>query len=210
MTYYDVFKAGIKSPISQIKKEYLKIVREFHPDRYDDTNDNDLKYKVTSLFAFINKAFHTLSDEKLRAEYDATLLRKVTARKPTEEKKKEEKLKEDEIFKRGFAEFKRGNLINAMDLLRAATQINPQNASYWASLSIVLNKLPRRSKEAEETILRAIDLEPHNAEYYVHLGNIYVGHGLNKRAEEQFEKALKWDPTHKKALKELEKLKEKK
>ncbi|MEF9437791.1 MAG: hypothetical protein L0922_03245 [Candidatus Mariimomonas ferrooxydans] len=65
----------------------------------------------------------------------------------------------------------------------------------------------KRRKEAEEAILKAIELELHNADYYVHLGLIYLDAELKKRAISQFETALTWDPTNQRAQKELDNLK---
>jgi Tfp pilus assembly protein PilF len=51
-------------------------------------------------------------------------------------------------------------------------------------------------------------LEPYNAEHYTHLGLIYLKAGMKKRAYNQFEKALKFDPENVKAQKGLKQAKE--
>jgi len=68
--------------------------------------------------------------------------------------------------------------------------------------------LPAYKKKAEEDFLRAIEMEPWNAECYLGLGLLYLGEGLKVKAKKQLLKALEIDPDHyqaKQALKELEK-----
>ena len=203
-TYYDAL--GINTNVSsaaEIKEAYLKMVKAYHPDRHNDLSDPSTKDKLTALFTLINKAYNTLSDETKRAEYNASLLKRIPGRTTGKET-----LRAEEQFKRGLEEFKKGNFWGASDLFRWATRINPEKPKYWAYLSLALSKIPNRGKEAEESILKAIQLEPYNSEYYTHLGIIYLDGGMKKRAVHQFETALSWDPTNKKALKELEKLRE--
>jgi curved DNA-binding protein CbpA len=205
LTYYDILEINMDVSSAEIKETYLKMVKDYHPDRHSDLHDSSIKDKLTALFTFINKAYNTLSDEAKRAKYNTSLIKKTPGEGPDKEA-----IKAEEQFKRGVEEFKKGNLWGASDLFRWATRINPEKPKYWAYLSLSSSKIPGRGKEAEESILKAIQLEPNNAEYYTHLGMIYLEGGMKKRAASQFETALNWDPTNKKAMKELEKLREKK
>ncbi|MCK5286205.1 MAG: DnaJ domain-containing protein [Thermodesulfovibrionia bacterium] len=204
LSYYDILKVNFKASLSDIKKAYLKMARIYHPDVHYHLPSPEMSAKLTDLFTFINKAFETLNDQSKREEYDAILLKKKEENVPVDETSKAE-----EQFKRGIGEYKTGNFWGATDFLRGATRKDPNKATYWAYLSLALSKMPNRNKEAEETILKAIELEPHNANFYICLGNIYVNYGMYKRAIRQFEAALSWDPTNDKALRELEKLREK-
>lgn len=203
LSYYDILGIDMDTSPSEIKKAYLKMVQNYHPDRYRNLPDPSIKDKLTALFTFLNKAYKTLGNEVERVKYDNIILRKITKKDPDSSI-----ISAEEQFKRGIDEFRKGNFWGAADFLRWATKKNPRKATYWAHLSLSLNKISRRSKEAEETILKAIELEPHNANYYVHLGTIYLQAGMKKRAAHQFSTALTWDPTNKKAQKALEKLKE--
>jgi curved DNA-binding protein CbpA len=205
LNYYDVLEINKNVTSAEIKEAYLKMVKDYHPDRHNELSDQSTKEKLTALFTFINRAYNTLSDETKRAEYNTSILKK-TSEKVTGK----ETIRAEEQFKRGAEEFKRGNFWGASDLFRWATRINHKKSKYWAYLSLALSKIPNRGKEAEESILKAIELEPYNSEYYTHLGLIYLEGGMKKRAVHQFETALSWDPTNKKALKELEKLRGKK
>lgn len=205
LTFYDILEINIDTPQSEIKKAYLKAARNFHPDKHSGLPDPTMKDKLTSLFTFLNKAYDTLSNETEKEKYDSILLKKTKEKEP-----ESETIRAEKQFERGLAELKTGNAWGAVDSLRWATRITPNKASYWAHLSLALSKMPRRNKEAEEAILKAIELEPHNTNYYIHLGMIYVNSGMMKRAVQQFKTALTWDPTNKKAMEELGKLQGKK
>jgi tetratricopeptide (TPR) repeat protein len=94
-----------------------------------------------------------------------------------------------------------------VDFFRHSTRINPAKAKYWSHLSFALSKIPKRVKEAEEALLKAIDLEPDNANYHIQLGKIYLDAKITLRAIRQFEAALSCDPDNGQAKAELEKLK---
>lgn len=202
LSYYEIIGVDVGASPSEIKKAYLKMARNFHPDRYQNFPDSSLQDMLKTLFSSINEAYNTLSDKIKREEYDKILLKKITKKDAASGK-----ISAEEQFNRGMDEYRKGNFWGAVDFLRWATRKDPAKADYWAYLSLSLSKISRRSKEAEEAILKAIELESYNAGYYVHLGTIYLQAGLNKRAVVQFEKALIWDPENKKAQKELEKLK---
>jgi Tfp pilus assembly protein PilF len=74
-------------------------------------------------------------------------------------------------------------------------------------LAMSLSMNPKWRKEAEENLLKAIELDPSNAEPYAQLGKLYQKAGLLKRAESRFQEALRWDrnnQTARKGLQELE------
>ncbi|MBI4654943.1 MAG: DnaJ domain-containing protein [Nitrospirae bacterium] len=205
LSHYEIFAIPVKASSSEIKKKYLEMVKYFHPDRYLSILDDSIKDKLTAIITAINAAYDVLSDEAKRLDYDSILLRKWQKNTANTSV-----VNAEEQFKRGFIEFKKGNFWGAVDFFQWATRLNPKKAAYLYYLSLSLKNIPQRHKEAEESILKAIDFEPYNANYYVCLGSIYLQAGINKRAKHQFETALKWDPTNEKAKEGLEKLREKK
>ena len=60
-----------------------------------------------------------------------------------------------------------------------------------------------RLHEAEEHCKTAIALDYNNAQYFVHLGQVYRAGHLYDKAKKQFEMALRLDPKHAGALKEI-------
>jgi tetratricopeptide (TPR) repeat protein len=183
-----------------IKKNYYRLAREFHPDRYFSSADPSIKDKLTSIFDAITRAYSMLKDESKRKK-DVIPPGKVQEEVVSNAQKAEEQ------FKRGIEEFKNGNFWGAVDSLKWAIKLEPKIAKYWSYLSLSYTKIPNRLKDAEDALLEAIKFDPYNAEHYVNLGMIYIKAGMKKRAYNQFEKALKFDPENIKAKKGLDQTK---
>ena len=60
--YYLVLGLTNDSSQLEIKNQYRKLAKQYHPDRNKDSSEEKM--------AQINKAYEILSDKKLRAEYD--------------------------------------------------------------------------------------------------------------------------------------------
>ena len=202
ITMSELLEVNEGTSIEIIKKNYYRLAKEFHPDRYFNFTDPAIKMKLTAIFDAVTNANNTLKDDKLRAEYFRSL------KTPSQKQEPNEQQKADEQFKRGIAEFKKGNFWGAIDNFKWATKLVPQNAVYWSYLSLAFSKIPGKLKDSEDTLLTAIKLEPFNADYHANLGLIYIKAGIKKRAHSSFMKALKIDPQNEKAKKGLEQTKE--
>ncbi len=106
-------------------------------------------------------------------------------------------------FQHAVARYQNGDLIGAVELLTTATRLAPDNALYHDQLATLLAMNPRRRKEAETHLLRAIELEPQNPEWYINLAGLYKSLGIPARAESQLKKALSLDPNNSLAKGEL-------
>jgi rubrerythrin/DnaJ-domain-containing protein 1 len=69
MGYYKVFNITEYATDAEVRNAYRVMAKEFHPDRYPALRD-DLKRKVTEIFEYLNTAYRTLIDPRLRKEYD--------------------------------------------------------------------------------------------------------------------------------------------
>jgi tetratricopeptide (TPR) repeat protein len=204
-----------------LKKNYYRLTREFHPDRYFSSADLTMKDKLTAIFDAITSAYDTLKEAGREKKEPEKLKEKPVKEKKTPAKKKEEPVKvqekpKEEVttaqdaekhFKQGVGAFKKKDFKTAINSLRFATQLEPKQAKYWSYLSLFLTKIPDKMQEAEEALLEAITLEPYNAEHYVNLGMIYMKGGSKKKAHNQFEKALKFEPDNEKAKKGIKQIK---
>lgn len=59
--YYAILGLSKEANQNEIKKEYYKLAKQYHPDVNPQASDK---------FKLINEAYGVLSDEKLKAEYD--------------------------------------------------------------------------------------------------------------------------------------------
>lgn len=195
--YDDLLEVGENADPETIKKNYYRLAKEFHPDRYFSSADASVKKKLTAIFDAISKAYGTLKDEKKRAEYYRSL-------GAPQQKDAGDAARAEEQFKSGVAEFKKNNFWGAIENFKWATKLLPKSANYWNYLSLAYSRVPGRLKDAEEAMLTALKLEPANADFQANLGLVYLKAGLKKRAQGAFEKALKLDPKNEKAKKGIE------
>ena len=62
--YYEILGVGKNSSKDEIKKAYRKQALKFHPDKNKGNKEAEEKFKEAS------EAYHVLSDEKRKANYD--------------------------------------------------------------------------------------------------------------------------------------------
>ncbi len=185
-----------KSDEETIRKNYYRLSKEFHPDRYFDSNDQAIKDKLPSIFDAITKAYTLLKDNDARKTYFSSL-----GTIPEEEATTS--LGAEEQFMHGVEEFKKGNFWGAADCFKWAVKLNEKNARYWSHLALAYTRIDNKLKDAEEALFQAVKLEPFNADHYANLGLLYLKGGMKKKAYVQFEKALRIDPNNTKAKKVL-------
>ncbi|KAJ8940223.1 hypothetical protein NQ314_010786 [Rhamnusium bicolor] len=65
--YYTILGCSERASLKELKQNYQDLIKKHHPDKQVGTSLSDQ-------FILIDKAFKTLKDEKLRKEYDASLL----------------------------------------------------------------------------------------------------------------------------------------
>ena len=195
---YQLLEVDKETDEETLTKNYYKLSKEYHPDRYFATSDASVKDKLTAIFDSITNAYTAL--RHIIQEKGAGQAVHVHV-EPVEVSAS---IDPDEYYREGIENLKQGHFEKAVSSLKKATQANPEIAKYWSYLSLALSKLPDQLREAEGSLFEAIKIEPNNADHYVNLGLIYLKGGMKKRAYGQFEKALRLDPDNNKARKGLE------
>jgi curved DNA-binding protein CbpA len=198
LNYYKVLGVTPEAPIDDIKKSYFRMARKFHPDLFGRDLPPETTQKIDNVFDQITKAYQTLTDETKRSEYDDQL------KKPPAEDKRRDLTKEAEMrFRQGKTLFNQARYEEALIFLEQSVRLSRDRASYFLLLAMTQARLHIYRQEAEKNFIRAIKLEPWNAESYAGLGLLYKREGLHIKARKQFERALQIDPDHRIARKEL-------
>jgi tetratricopeptide (TPR) repeat protein len=91
----------------------------------------------------------------------------------------------------------------AISLLYELIALWPDNSAYHAMLAKAMMKHPVMSKNAERHFVEALRLDPQNADLHYSLGVYYKAFGLHSRAITEFRTAVRIDPRHEKARKQL-------
>jgi Domain of unknown function (DUF4388)/DnaJ domain/Tetratricopeptide repeat len=189
MDMYELLEVDSKADGDTVRKNYYRMAKEFHPDRYFTITDESVKSKLAVIFDGITRAYESLK-EGLEGNY-----RPVSATNEGPDTRAADQ------FNSGVEEFKKGNFWGAIERFKWAARLTPGNGRYWSYLSLAYSRVEGRLKDAEQALVEAIRLEPFNADYHANLGLIYLKAGAKKRAGHSFEEALKIDPGNEKAKK---------
>jgi tetratricopeptide (TPR) repeat protein len=198
--HYQVLGVERTATAQEIKKAYFRLAKAYHPDRHFDPTMSDLKGKLEALFDHLHKAYEALSDQMQRAEYDLAAMRRAPQPTPQEkaaseqaESSAEKAARARDQFNNGMKEFKLGNFWGAVESFTWATRLDPRKAQYFYYHGLCLTNIPRRRHEAEESLQKAIELDPDKTEYHIELSNMYLKGGLKPKALVVLNKALNGD-----------------
>jgi hypothetical protein len=194
--YYTILGITKWNTSAEIKGAYYRKAKEFHPDKHFHLPSETLKNKLNAVFSYLTVAYKTLSDLKMRREYDIGLSSRSA---PMESSNSEvARIK----FMEGNAAFRRKSYAEAAELFRQAVNLKNSIAVYHFNLGLALVK-DKKFREAQEAMNNALKLDPSNASYMAELGHIYLGLGFVLRAKAIFEKTIKFDPTNERAVEGL-------
>jgi tetratricopeptide (TPR) repeat protein len=196
LSYHDILDISRSASSTEIKRAYYKMAREFHPDRYLHLQSDSLKAKLNTIFAYVNEAYRSLSQNGIDQSTASTAddsIKKGADNKEIARKK----------FQEGRSYLGTGNFEQALLFLGQALYFDRSVANYHFYYGIALFKSDK-IKDAEASIRKAIQLDPDNADYVAELGNLYLKLGFRTRARNTFEQALKLVPSHIKAAEGLQ------
>lgn len=181
--YYAILGVAKTARPDEIKKAYLQLARENHPDR---VRDPALKAEADRKFQLITEAYNHLRDETLRREYDRTLDRKV--RTPEEEARL--------FFKNGELQEQSREYGNALKYYYEAMRLQPEKLEYILAAGRILSMDKGKQRQAAEFYEQAMARHPEAPEPPLALGDLYTRSGMHLRAKRVFETALKQFPHH--------------
>lgn len=185
--YYSILEIWPTASVEEIKKDYFRLAKLYHPDAAGDTPENRERFKL------INEAYSVLSDAQKRATYDE-LLRKTKNSKDAVAIQEKDRRSAGLSFSQAKEAMRSGRFDKAALLFKAAIKYDPTNPAYHSWYGFCLGMLNTRLHEARDACLKAIQMEFYNADYHANLGFVYFKAGLKKVAIKHFKEALKWDP----------------
>jgi curved DNA-binding protein CbpA len=219
--HYEVIDVGRLATIDEIKNAYHSLARRFHPDRFHQS-EAELRTRVESAFARIAHAYETLSDQSLRAGYDAKRSSRTGTGAPKSSTQpanpngakevpvRPESTRAETSFQNGLEALKRNRHDEGVRYLAEAAMLSPREARYRAHYGHELIRQPNMRRVAETELQAAVALEPENSSYRVMLAELYKQLGLHRRAEGELERALTVDPKNQAARSLLQSLKTRK
>jgi curved DNA-binding protein CbpA len=181
-SYYEFLGVARTASAAEVRSAYSKLARERHPDRFSDAVE---KARAEEVFKDLTAAFNTLSNDKHRREYDESLDRPQAA--PPQEIAQN-------AYARGVHMFETKQFHEAVELLRTAAGMFPEEARYQAALGKALARNPNWVHEGMQAIEKATQLAPRVASFQSDLAELYLAQGLKLRARKAAEAALRLDP----------------
>lgn len=181
--YYAILGVARSARPEDIKKAYLQLARDNHPDRIRDPAQ---KAEADRRFQLITEAYNQLREESARREYDKSLDRKV--RTPEEEARV--------FFKNGELQEQSREFGNALKYYYEAMRLQPEKLEYMLAAARILSLDKGRQRQAAELYELAMAKHPASPEPGLELGNLYMRSGMHTRAKRVYETAARQFPQH--------------
>jgi curved DNA-binding protein CbpA len=223
LDYYRILGLDRHVGHDRIKKAYYRAAKKYHPDLHLGLPE-DTQKKLLDIFTYITNAYLILSNASKRKEYDGAVspdgeqgedktgtfygpspLEKDVERKEYEGHSRPEDdrfLKNAEIararFLEGKTKFTQRDFSDAARLFAMAIYFDGSRPEYHFSYGRSLAGL-ENLKEAAKALNRANELKPLDADILAELGHVYLGLGFPLRARGYFDRAVQYEPSHKRA-----------
>jgi tetratricopeptide (TPR) repeat protein len=182
-----------------VKKAYLDLAKQFHPDRYASPAFDDIRDTVRDFFTAVNEAYETLADDRKRADYLGSLTATGTGNPATSISAANAQAD----FEKGEACVRTRDFTKARAFLEAAVRAAPiaryHAALAWAYVADPTVKDRERARELVE--LARKDPTCDRALYIA--GVLARDEGNDAAAEKHFSACVKANPRHAEAVREL-------
>lgn len=203
--HYERLAVATDAAAAAIKSAYLRLAKEFHPDRLVQDGGSSIKSKADELFAMISEAYHTLTNETKRRKYDDEVLRGI---KDDATEEANAILNAEHQFLKGERLLKAGNIAKAHEAFTEAVELYPKEAEYQACFGWTTFKLnhpadAKKANEGERIVKQALTMNARNDKAHYFLGQIAKTRGNLEEAKKHFEKALEVQPDNIDAQREL-------
>lgn len=197
--YYSTLDVWPKATTEEIKKNYFRLAKLYHPDVAGDKPENRERFKL------INEAFSVLGDPEKRREYDEFLSAKG-ATKEGKEMREQDGRSATMAFRQARDSMRAGRYDKAIMLLRTAIRFDDSDPAYHSWYGFCLAMSNSDLHEARDACRKAIEIEFYSADFHANLGFVYFKAGLKSLAVKHFNEALKWDSDHNLARKVMAQL----
>ena len=191
LDHYELLGIEQNASPADIKSSYRTAARRYHPDALARAGlDRETQEKAGKVFAAIGRAHAVLVDPARRRSYDASL-------ESDETDLDAERLAAAETnYRKGEILMKLGNFSGALEFLRPAVELWPEDATYQGALGWALFKgTPSDPIRARQHLERGYELEPRNAEVVMHLSLVLKALGEVAAASNLAQKAREIDPS---------------
>jgi len=209
-TEFDVLGVPWDASDDEYRNAYFQLARELHPDRWS-THSADHGDAADQLFKRISAAWEILGDPASRQKYIDRVIHGVKTEDELAMEQVQVILAAEGDFKEGLKHFRAGRLTQAHEIFKSCTDRVPETQEFAAYYGYTLYKLNVGKDEdmAERgmaIIRQAIEKAPKLADAWVLLGQLYLSRDEPLPARKCFVQALKLNPSHPDAYREMKRL----
>jgi tetratricopeptide (TPR) repeat protein len=185
---------GVDTNVSDdvLKRAYIRLVKDNHPDSYAYASDVEVKDLANDIFTNIQKAYSDIQNERQG--------------KPKVDQWVNNQLQAELIYQQARDEIKAKNYDKALDLLRLCVKMSPDEKAYNESLINAMFMRLQANKGSASEIKKAlrdsIKRFPETDYFYLVLGWVLKNEGSVK-AVDAFRAALRINPKNADASREL-------
>ncbi|NOZ13208.1 MAG: DnaJ domain-containing protein [Acidobacteria bacterium] len=205
VNFYQLLDVAQEEEISQIKRNYYKLMKRYHPDRFTGKQYAEISGMLDEIVSRLTEAFQILKDEDGRKAYDMKL--KKQEKEPPREAEGRTTSKSEIAFRDALFYISQARFSEAIEMLNRCIQLNPDDARYYLELGKLQVDNPMWAKRAEWNLQKALELNPSLLECYELLGRLCAKTGRRESAAKFFAGALTLDPENKVAIEGMNTLK---
>jgi curved DNA-binding protein CbpA len=199
--HFEVLGVARGASSGEVRKAFLEHAKTCHPDKMGDA-DSELRELASQLFARLSTAHETLVDPKLRQAYMDRLSGGSAAE--ADPAAVARIIGAEQIFQKAEAQARRKEWGGAIESLREALRLDPEEGEFHALLGwCAFMADPGAQASAVESLRKAIALAPNSPSGYYYLGRLYRICEKLPEAERMFRKLLELRPGHAEATQEL-------
>lgn len=208
---YEILGVAPDAAEDRIKEAYHALAKQYHPDRFQSKEYSEsLKAKAQALFTSMTGAYSTLADADSRSAYDRERQHKRASSDRAATGRESQQLDRENmaevLFRAGYGRYLKGDYDKAIEKLKECVWLKPDVAKYRCYLGCSQAEVSRQRKEAEQNLLKAIELDQTLVESHLALGRLYLKAGMPRKAETQLKEVLRWkhgDAEAEKLLREI-------
>lgn len=201
--FYELLGIEKTATFNEIKNGYFSYAKKYHPDRISHAPDPDIKEKANFVFAEMNKAYDTLSNDVKKRAYDSKGYKEGAIEDSVKENLME---RAKMLYRRAKALYTQKQYGEAASILDEVVSLDPNKPPYFLMLGLCQMNLPALRRAAEKSLQKVIDQEPWNVEAYMAMGMLFQSENQVNRAEGFYRKVLSLNPDNALARKKLQEL----
>jgi len=186
--HYQLLGVARGANAAAVRRAYVSAAKRFHPDALARLGLLELRGVAETVFSRIAEAHETLADPERRRDYDR-------AQEGAEDLDVARVVQAEALFRKAEILLRAGNFGGALEFLRPAVAMWPNECAYQSALGWALyKKAPPDQKSAREHLERAVAIDRDDAVAHFRLSVVLRALGEKDAAAAALARAKQLDP----------------